>query len=91
MCGRHRRIGRARDRWLLLLELRMVESMGVGGLCVSIGIGTVMGMSMGVRRMFPSLVRKLRHGPLCEGRSRGRSRDTARGPITEACSATDRG
>lgn len=56
----HRRIGRARDSMSLglvldlLPRLRVVESMG-------------MGLGMGVRRMFPTLVRKLRHGPLCEG------------------------
>lgn len=29
--------------------------------------GARMGVGVGIRRMFPTLVRKLRHGPLCEG------------------------
>lgn len=76
VCRRHRRIGRTRGRvgftpvlrLLLRLRVRMVVRVGPG---------------MGIRRMFPSLGRKLRHGPLCVG-GRGRSRDAARGPIAEA-------
>lgn len=29
--------------------------------------GARVGVGVGIRRMFPTLVRKLRHGPLCEG------------------------
>lgn len=71
------------------------------GMCISIGIVIVIaigtgpdpgtGTGKGVRRMFPSLVRKLRHGPQCRGEVGGRSRDTTRGPIAEAFSATNRG
>lgn len=94
MRRRHRRIGRASNSsWvslililslLLLLELRVVESMGMG-MRISIDAG------MGTRRIFPSLVRKLRHGPQCQGEVVGRSMDTARGPVAEASSATNRG
>lgn len=46
--GRHRRVGRTRDRACLLLVLSLLLSLKT---VVSVGAG------MGVRRMFPSLLR----------------------------------
>lgn len=40
--------------------------------------GARMGVGVGIRRMFPTLVRKLRHGPLCE-RPQGTSGTSTRG------------
>lgn len=44
-----------------LVVVRMVRPLRrlMGGARVGVGVG--------IRRMFPTLVRKLRHGPLCEG------------------------
>lgn len=70
--GRHRSVGRAGGRVALVLRVRLRLEMGmmrvflvrvvrplrwlIEGVRVRVGVG--------IRRMFPTLVRKLRHGPL---------------------------
>lgn len=65
--GRHRSIGRAGGRMALVLSERLVLKMVRPLLMCLMGGVRVGGVGVGIRRMFPTLVRKLRHGPLCEG------------------------